>query len=698
MATVTLKYRTSTENDPEIADIGWLWVLRIYASGRVPLNQFGMPPVHLLPLMEKYGEEHDNPNPLDFDHDVINVELKRFEEKNPTIHDIAGHNIRLITEAFKLSPLEKEVLEFRSLLKLHRGLEETLEFTSQRWTDNLVHQIISIALNKPKKSIVEALSVTGRLAKSGLITLETGLRMEFASKLSVMDGLVSAISRPSKDINELFSFALIKSQNSTLSIDDYSHHKQDIELVFSYLKHTKKQLHAGVNILLYGEPGVGKSELARLIANKLSMTAYEVEASPTGAEVEKEDGQLHERFRSYQVVQNLLSQQCKNLIIFDEIEDVIPRPGLLEKQSSGRKAWLNNLLETNPVPTIWISNHVYQIDPALMRRFDLILEVKNLPRGKRIALLQRSLESRGLSKQWMEKVTDNQSLTPAITNRILSVIDRAKIKDVSAIEKHFEKQIAERNSAQGITKSRHYPKPRNFDLSLLNTNTDIPRVIAGVKNVSSAKILFYGPPGTGKTALAYHLADYADKPLLQKRSSDLISPWIGETEKNLMKMFDEATESDAVLLLDEADSFLNSRHSAKHQWEVTQINELLTQMENYQGILVCATNFMEHLDQAALRRFQFKIKFDYLSADQAIRYFEYVSKAICSDIEKVPYITSEISNVLKSIRNITPADFQQIIEQSQILNVQFTRVELLQELKKIGELKDDKQSAIGFMH
>jgi transitional endoplasmic reticulum ATPase len=81
-------------------------------------------------------------------------------------------------------------------------------------------------------------------------------------------------------------------------------------------------------------------------------------------------------------------------------------------------------------------------------------------------------------------------------------------------------------------------------------------------------------------------------------------------------MFDEARDEEAVLLLDEADSFLQDRTLAHRQWEVTEVNELLTQMEGFDGLFIC-TNLLDHLDPAALRRFGLKLEFLALRPEQA---------------------------------------------------------------------------------
>src|SRR6185312_15716031 len=119
-----------------------------------------------------------------------------------------------------------------------------------------------------------------------------------------------------------------------------------------------------------------------------------------------------------------------------------------------------------------------------------------------------------------------------------------------------------------------------------------------------------------KTAYAHFVARQLDRPLLVKRASDLISKWVGETEQFIRAMFVEAAADRAVLLLDEADSFFQDRRQARMSWEITQVNELLTRMEGFEGIFICATNFSDQLDSAAMRRFAVKVRFEPLRGAQ----------------------------------------------------------------------------------
>ena len=126
-----------------------------------------------------------------------------------------------------------------------------------------------------------------------------------------------------------------------------------------------------------------------------------------------------------------------------------------------------------------------------------------------------------------------------------------------------------------------------------------------------------GPAGTGKSAWARHLARRLGLPIIERRASDLLSMWVGGTEQASARAFADARAEGALLIFDEADSLLADRRNAVRQWEVSQVNEFLTQLENFDGLFIASTNLADNLDQAALRRFDLKVKFDFLKPVQA---------------------------------------------------------------------------------
>ncbi len=152
----------------------------------------------------------------------------------------------------------------------------------------------------------------------------------------------------------------------------------------------------------------------------------------------------------------------------------------------------------------------------------------------------------------------------------------------------------------------------------------------GVKDKKAgidARIIFYGPPGTGKTLTAHSLSRSLKRQVLSFDCSKILSMYIGESEKNVRKIFDtyadltKQTKTEPILLLNEADQFLASRSSgvgsSADQMHNQMQNIFLEQIEKFQGILIATTNLLENIDKAFSRRFNYKIEFK--KPDQAQR-------------------------------------------------------------------------------
>jgi transitional endoplasmic reticulum ATPase len=118
-------------------------------------------------------------------------------------------------------------------------------------------------------------------------------------------------------------------------------------------------------------------------------------------------------------------------------------------------------------------------------------------------------------------------------------------------------------------------------------------------------------------AFARWIAGRMGMKVLQKRGSDLLSKWVGESEKNIARTFEEAADRDAFLIFGEVDSLLDDRTRAHKSWEVSQVNDMLTWMKRHPLPFAAPTNIMQGLDPAALRRFLFKAQFKPLLPHQA---------------------------------------------------------------------------------
>jgi SpoVK/Ycf46/Vps4 family AAA+-type ATPase len=213
-------------------------------------------------------------------------------------------------------------------------------------------------------------------------------------------------------------------------------------------------------------------------------------------------------------------------------------------------------------------------------------------------------------------------------------------------------------------------------------------------NAGACTMLFYGPPGTGKTALARYLADRLDRECKVVRASDLLGPYVGMTEANIAEAFRDAERDAAVLVIDEADSFLFPREMASHSWETTQVNEFLTALEECRGFCICTTNRRENMDQAVMRRFSHKVAFTYARQEQVKALYETLLAPLASG-----QLPEKLETELLTMRRLTPGDFHAVRSQMLFDDERgVTHQVLLQGLRREQELKlDSDRRGLGFL-
>ena len=181
-----------------------------------------------------------------------------------------------------------------------------------------------------------------------------------------------------------------------------------------------------------------------------------------------------------------------------------------------------------------------------------------------------------------------------------------------------------------------------------------------------------------------------------KTGSDLLDMYVGGTEKNISDMFKEANREEALLFLDEADSFLQDRQQANRSWEITQVNELLVQMEEFNGLFICATNFMDMLDTASLRRFDLKIKFGFMKEDQRWEYFQNLSATLNIDTPSASDNHS-LKGRISHLDNLTPGDFAVIKRKARFMGSDLTGSNLFDALEKESRAKPGgNKNIVGF--
>jgi SpoVK/Ycf46/Vps4 family AAA+-type ATPase len=525
--------------------------------------------------------------------------------------------------------------------------------------------------------------------------------------MKVSEQLPPVLMRHYEGPSDLMAVFTRPAARTELGPSDFHYVGDDQQVMTALLQRAVATKAPGVNVLLYGPPGTGKTELAKVCAQTAGLELYEVEyADRDGNSLSGRD-----RYRSLQISQVFLKGSAQVALLFDEVEDVFPPISTESAQIMARldssdgahsgsvsgKAWVNQILETNPVPVLWVTNRIEQIDPAFRRRFQYHLELKSPPPGAREALVNRALAGVEVSDGFAAKLAERKSLTPAQVRTAVKFAHLAA--GAGSMESLIERQLGNADKALGNTSTERGARRvvTSYDLSLVNTESrfEIPRIVEALGRKGYGTLCFYGPPGTGKTALAEHLAQALGRPLMIRQASDIVSKFVGETEQNMARMFAEAEAEQAVLLLDEADSYLRSRRMAERNYEVSEVNEMLQGMERFTGVFICTTNLFDELDEAALRRFTFKIRFMPLTRTQRERMF--VAEALAGDEVAM---THEQRQRLGALDALAPGDFASVKRQVDVLGEVFEPDEFLSQLEAEHRIKPEvrKQRGMGFVH
>lgn len=467
-----------------------------------------------------------------------------------------------------------------------------------------------------------------------------------------------------------------------------------------------KQLLKGknpVSILLYGKPGSGKTQYAKMIAKETNLQAF----------IFKNEAELQDSFEENIIgkLNCLLSLNRENsLLIIDEADTLLKTKDMFTffgTVPSRLKASMNKMLEESKNKIIWIVNSTAQMDTSTRRRFNFSLKFE-------------AMTTEQLRKIAASKISE-VNITDTIKNQILDLLEKydvtgASIDNVVTVLKNFEgmneetlvdfaQTVLKENSLliAGKTKMRQTVKA-SYDVAVLNTSVAPDTVVEMIQNAkrfsekhkgseNGIRLLFYGLSGTGKTEFVRYIATQTGKKILLKRASDILSPYVGVAEQNIAAAFEEADRKDMILLLDEADSFFQDRSTAKNSWEVTQVNELLTQMEEFSGIFICTTNLKKIMDSAMNRRFHVLVEFKPLEEDG-------IQMLLTKYFTDWHFTKTQVKELAR-FETVTPGDFGTLASR-----IRFTDSEkidaayILHELKKIQHDKknggDESIAKIGF--
>lgn len=614
---------------------------------------------------------------------VLNHSKETFKHLWDTTPSAYAQRIKQLTETLKLSPLQREILEYAFICGVSPEMGTLMHSFSELYKGRLNFWTYLFACDSDSLSV--ALDRDGALLRSGMLDVQ-------GQKVAVHSFWVALMADTKKELEELIMEPMTPSKNASVmaTLGD-----TDMELAVNILsKRQPKEL--GVNLLLYGAQALDKEKVLFDMMTRSNKQAWRIRM--------EDDIPRSVRPALGYVALSMASNYPERVLVIERPADVLNLApnwlsmlfGVEVEQEAPRRE--NPLLRQFSTSTVWCMSDTNPLPDHIIGQFIYHAPLKKADRHQRQAQMLEMLGKHRIGKKTQDQIIRLEGISQlqiesAIRAAQLAQSGRGKERDAAILQsiqrsqKALGRDLTEKFKASVTAYSTKY----------LNTGGRFgpSQIEQALEKNRRGTLVFYGPPGTGKTQFAEYLAGKLGVPLIAKRASDLMSKWVGDNEKNIAAMFDEAVSEDAMLLLDEGDSFLRDRSFARSQWEVTMVNELLQHMERFPGIFVVCTNLFEGLDAAALRRFTFKLEFNALTLDQRWEMFLNETgiaarKEILSDKTK-----EEWYERLAFMQQLAAGDFATVKRQCMILGVELTPVEWLDQLEQEVKVKRKPSSSVG---
>ena len=592
---------------------------------------------------------------------------------------LTGYSKRVneMCKALNLTALQTEILQFAFMCGVGEELAGLVHELNARWSGQ--QDIWSTLFDATPEKIVEALAVDGALRKSGILEAH-----HYNGIVKVNDFWMTLLNEPGSSFEDLIVEPFKPKTNAgVMAVLS----EEDSELAIKILN-GKKPNEAGVNLLLYGATHLDKRYVLQQLLAKTEFQPWRLKCDENvPSAVRRGMGYLafclmqkhKDRILIIEKPSDLLTQQQSSffkMLFGVEVES--------EKSEDVDQLFLNSFT----IPAVWLLSDVARLSSDTVARFVYHAPLKKADRNQRQTQMAMLLQDSKLGIATKDAISKLDGIS---TLQIESALQAAQLAGATKGKARDEAvMLAIKRSQKALGRDlteRFKTSVTSYSLNLLNCSGRFgpPQIMEALRKNRRGTMVFYGPPGTGKTQLVEHIAAELGMPLIAKRASELMGKYVGENEKNIADMFEEATNEDAILLLDEGDSFLRDRSFARAQWEVTMVNELLQHMERFPGIFVVCTNLFEGLDAAALRRFTFKLEFNALTPDQ--RWKMFVNEADIIEADLNPELKTKWRKTLQGMHQLAAGDFATVQRQCKILDVMLSPDEWLVQLEQEVRVK-----------
>jgi SpoVK/Ycf46/Vps4 family AAA+-type ATPase len=581
--------------------------------------------------------------------------------------------------SYTMSSQEENIDRLAKLLGLEEAEKRLLTFQLNRQSpgfknlfDILMHSpettqlVLGLMLGIEQGKLSNILHEDSKLVQSGLLAVqERPLVIESPSQH------LKATLTELADSDEQFLARFIKPlepKPSTASLARFD--DRDREVLLKLMQLPVPEEH-GLHVLVYGSRNVDKHDLLARLFESESITGYSVNTkhvppSDIPAWVHIAQRHLEETDPDAVLVvdraeQALASRKLSFMSLFGMVED--------DDVSSDEGRVSDEGLTGSKIRCVWMTDRGGALSEKNLGRFLFHCEARPGSRADRRERISAVISSHGLSPDLEAHLAKYSMLgegavksAATLASLIHAVDDHEGREETIKRAVHQSQKVLGRDATEDLRES-----VTKYSLEYLNVAGKFKpeQIVTALRKRQKGTICLYGLPGAGKTQFAEFLAVELDKPLLMKRASDILSKWLGESEQHIAEMFVEAEEEGAILFLDEADSFLRDRSLARAEWSVTQVNELLQQMERFPGVFIAATNLMRDVDAAAMRRFTFKLEFLPLETPQAWQMF--CNETGFDEVRATQPEVDSLKKQLAQISHLTPGDFATVKRQALLL-------------------------------
>ncbi|HEX5592596.1 MAG TPA: AAA family ATPase [Solirubrobacterales bacterium] len=458
--------------------------------------------------------------------------------------------------------------------------------------------------------------------------------------------------------------------------------KQEVrETVGLVLEHPDDAERYGIEwngILLHGPPGVGKTFFARAIAGEYDLNLMHVS---TGDLIGGIQGQ------SAQNIDKAFQTAAKNLpclLFFDEFDSIAQRRDNSPDQESRRT--VNQLLtsleayrDERRLLVMAATNDVSHLDPAVIRpgRFDRQIRI-DLPDAKaREAIFKTELDDRPTAAdvELTELVRRTEGLTPAAISKIVDTAALEVFREATESGQNLQLdsehllRAVERHGGQDRPLVEHW----TWDSLILDPaiKAQLQQLQAVVEDPEAAVrfgvepptgLLLAGPPGTGKTSVAKVLAAQAKSSFYPISGADVISKWVGESERNIRQLFERARANrPSIVFIDEIDAVAGSRGQV--ETHDSHVNQLLSEIDGVSGqrgvFVIGATNRPDQLDPALLRGGRLSRTIVLGLPDEEARH-----ALLCLMTARMPTVGVDLEQLARDSDGLSPADLKGLCQEA----------------------------------